>query len=128
MIAVLLCVGLACAGEVSVDDKVAVQIEKELKTYRGMLDRHTVLLRQAEIEGKPDNIQIQKQSVKGLTKTIAEKEAALAKLRAPLTPEQETAKAEEEVKAAEEALAKAKDRLEKAKGKAKDKDKPRQVQ
>ena len=115
LIAVMLCVGMACAGE-SVDERVAAVLEKEIAGCKKAIAIGEASLRKMELEGKkPFRGMIEQQEQ--ARKTLAEKQAALAKVRPTLTPDQEVAKAEAEVKAAEEALAKAKDRLKKAKDK-----------
>ena len=117
LIAVMLCVGMAWAGEVSVDDAVADRIEKQIESARNALVVMAVSLRQLEVEGKGGGATGYHKRMAHLSRVIAEKQAALAKVRPTLTPDQEIARAEAGVKAAEDALAKAKGELERAKAK-----------
>ena len=115
LIAVMLCVGMAWAGE-SVDERVAAVLEKEIAGCKKAIAIGEASLRKMELEGKkPFRGMIEQQEQ--ARKTLAEKQAALAKVRPTLTPDQEIARAEAGVKAAEDALAKAKGELERAKAK-----------
>ena len=115
LIAVMLCVGMAWAGE-SVDERVAAMLEQQVKDCQRAVTAGETNLRQLQVEGKKPNRGVVAQ-LDQARKMLAAKQAALAKLRPTLTPDQEIARAEAGVKAAEDALAKAKGELERAKAK-----------
>lgn len=118
--ALLIVAVMATAGEPvapkSVDDQVADRLEQELKGIPAELERHTITLRRLQLENNnPREIMRFQQTVDGIKKRMAEKQALLAKLR-PTDKAEIIRRAEEKVKAAEDALAQAKKELELAKG------------